>query len=111
METNVNNFAICACIAGSVPNALIAMDNRTAVGGKTAATIIDVVFVATFGTCSITSSACSYMPAGPWVQAVGTVAFGGSAPLVNGATLLCVKGGIIKVIDPGQYATFSEQKA
>ena len=110
MITNTINHAVCECDQGTALTALMVIGGHTCIGGQIAATIRDVQFFGPFGTCKATKSLCAYAPAAPWIQSLGSVSFNGSPPLVQGAKLVCVKTGIITILDPGQSTTCTEAK-
>jgi hypothetical protein len=96
--------------------------NRVMVGGQPAATIMDQVpmlNIATFGMCIsptnpqvaaatvaalgvLTPQPCIPMVTAPWTPGAATVLVGGMPALDNASTAMCMWGGVITVVVPGQ---------
>ena len=110
MTLNTIDLAKCRCDKGTDDNALMVVAGHICVNGQVAATISDVQFVATFGTCKVTDQPCRYAPATIWLQPFNATSFGGPPALIQGAKLVCVKTGIITILDPGQSTVCTEER-
>lgn len=104
--------AICHCNAGSNPTALLATVTTACIGGRVGASINDTQFSAPFGTCAkleakrgIKPAMCEYAPAASWMQPLGSIQFGASPILGDGAKLNCIHGGEITILESGQGLT------
>ncbi|TKC81443.1 DUF4280 domain-containing protein [Trinickia terrae] len=115
------------CSFGAAPGVLnVLPTNRTLVGGVPAATIMDnipIVNIAPFGPCQslanptvaaataaamgvLTPMPCVPVTAAPWIPGGAPTALIGSMPALDAqGTLMCTWGGVIKVMQPGQFTT------
>ncbi|MEX3959679.1 DUF4280 domain-containing protein [Trinickia sp. EG282A] len=119
--------ATLQCSFGAAPAVLNVLPlNRVMVGGMPAATLADsapIVNIAPFGMCqspanptvvSATAAAlgvftpmpCVPATTAPWIPGGAPTALIGSMPALNAqCTLVCMWGGVIKVVQPGQMTT------
>jgi hypothetical protein len=117
--------ATLQCSFGAAPGVLNLLPaNRVLAGGVPAATIMDsqpVVNITPFAMCQspsnpaviaataaalgvFTPMPCVPTTATPWVPGGAPTVLIGSMPALDaGGTLLCTWGGVIKVIQPGQF--------
>jgi hypothetical protein len=113
-----------ACSFGIAPAALQVLPaNRVMAGGLPAANVMDnipIVNIPTFGMCSsianptvasattaalgvLTPMPCVPATAAPWVPGVPTVMIGNIPSVDSTCNLMCVWGGVIQVVTPGQF--------
>ncbi len=119
--------ATLQCSFGAAPATLNVLPaNRVMVGGMPAATLADsipIVNITPFGMCqspanpvviSATAAAlgvftpmpCVPATTGPWIPGGAPTALVGSMPALSAqGTLVCMWGGVIKVVQPGQATT------
>lgn len=123
MGMQVTASANMTCSFGVAPSSLIVLPaNRVMVGGKPAANIMDnkpMVNIPPFGMCNsvlnpatkrpppvlFTPAPCVPNIAAPWVPGSPTVLIGNMPALNNNSKLMCMWGGIIQIIVPGQLQT------
>ncbi|VWC49520.1 hypothetical protein BLA23254_07672 [Burkholderia lata] len=131
-QTTMSSPQVCAgatlqCSFGSASGVLnVLPTNRTLVGGVPAANIMDsipVVNITPFAFCRslanptvasatsaamgvLTSMPCVPAPSAPWIPGGAPTALIGAIPALDAqGTLICAWGGVIKVMQPGQYTT------
>lgn len=126
MAQQVINGAALACTFGAAPGTLSVIPlARTQVGGGPAAAIMDfqpMVNIAAFGVCLtptnpqvaaataaalgvLTPQPCMPMITAPWAPGSPTVMVGGQPALNSASTCMCMWGGQISVVVPGQITT------
>lgn len=122
-------MAVCVCMGasmmctfGTTPSTLTVDSQQTTLTGTPVATIMDnkpMANILPFGMCnSVVNPATKRPPpvlfspapcvpniAGPWVPGSATVLVGGKPALNNTCKLMCVWGGVIQIINPGQMTT------
>ena len=123
-------MGICVCMGanlqcsfGAAPSTLIVNSQTTVlVASKPAATIMDckpMGNIPPFGMCSCPANPATVKPppvmfapapcvpviTAPWTPGSPTVLLGGSPALNNSSKLMCAWGGVISVINPGQFQT------
>ena len=123
-------MGICVCMGanlqcsfGAAPSTLIVNSQTTVlVASKPAATIMDCTPMGTippFGMCSCPANPATVKPppvmfapapcvpviTAPWTPGSPTVLLGGSPALNNSSKLMCAWGGVISVLNPGQFQT------
>lgn len=124
MGCQVCSGATMQCTFGAAPAVLNVLPNNcTMAGGPPAATIMDnkpMVNVPTFGVCtslanptvaSATSAAlgvltpmpCIPNTTAPWAPGSPTVLIGNMPALNNSSKLMCMWGGVISIVVPGQF--------
>ncbi|MDR0942204.1 MAG: DUF4280 domain-containing protein [Holosporales bacterium] len=117
------NGALCQCSFGTTPSPLVVVPKaRVFAGGLPVATITDfipVVNIATFGMCSalsnptvaaataaafgvLTPMPCAPAVTSPWIPTKPAVLSSLCPVACNGDTCMCMWGGIVKIIMPGQ---------
>jgi hypothetical protein len=119
--------AMLQCSFGAAPGTLnILPTNRTLVGGVPAATLADsipIVNIAPFGMCQspanptvisataaalgvLTPMPCIPATAAPWIPGGAPTVLIGSMPALDAqGMVMCMWGGVIKVVQPGQVTT------
>ncbi|WP_188262509.1 DUF4280 domain-containing protein [Azospirillum tabaci] len=122
--------AVCAgammtCSFGAAPSALVVLPmNRTMAGGPPMANIMDnkpFLNVPPFGVCSspanpnvaskipipppgvIKPQPCTPCTVAPWVPGAPTVMVGNMPALTSTSKLMCMWGGVIQIVVPGQF--------
>ena len=124
MPQHVCNGATLACSFGVAPSTLAVLPvNRVMTSSQPAATIMDyvpMVNVMPFAMCMtpsnpavaaatsaalgvLTPQPCIPVTVAPWAPGVATVLEGGQPVLDNTCVLNCLWGGVIQVIQPGQF--------
>ena len=123
-------MGICVCMGanlqcsfGAAPSTLIVNSQTTVmVASKPAATIMDckpMGNIPPFGMCSCPANPATVKPppvmfapapcvpviTAPWTPGSPTVLLGGSPALNNSSKLMCAWGGVISVLNPGQFQT------
>ena len=123
-------MGICVCMGanlqcsfGAAPSTLIVNSQTTVlVASKPAATIMDckpMGNIPPFGMCSCPANPATVKPppvmfapapcvpviTAPWTRGSPTVLPGGSPALNNSSKLMCAWGGVISVLNPGQFQT------
>lgn len=123
-------MGICVCMGanlqcsfGAAPSTLIVNSQTTVlVASKPAATIMDckpMGNIPPFGMCSCPANPATIKPppvmfapapcvpviTAPWTPGSPTVLLGGSPALNNSSKLMCAWGGVISVLNPGQFQT------
>ena len=123
-------MGICVCMGanlqcsfGAAPSTLIVNSQTTVlVASKPAATIMDckpMGNIPPFGMCSCPANPATVKPppvmfapapcvpviTAPWRPGSPTVLLGGSPALNNSSKLMCAWGGVISVLNPGQFQT------
>lgn len=103
--------ATCQCTMGAAPTPLMILpDKMVIIEGKPAANIMDnkpMANVMPFGTCSAVPptpagpALCVPTPTGPWLPGSPTVCIKNKPALSNSSKLMCGRGGIISIINPG----------
>jgi len=125
MPLHVCNGATLSCSFGLAPSTLVVLPvNRTLTGSQPAANIMDyapMVNVLPFGMCVtpsnpavaaataaalgvLTPVPCIPVTTTPWVPGTPNVLVGGMPALDQTHTLMCLWGGVISVLNPGQVA-------
>ena len=123
MPMHVCNGATLMCTFGVVPSTFVVLPvNRTLTSNQPAANIMDhvpLVNVMPFGVCMtpsnpavaaattaalgvLTPMPCIPATVTPWVTGTPTVLLGNIPALDNTHTLMCMWGGVISVVYPGQ---------
>jgi hypothetical protein len=123
MPIQVTTGATLQCSFGATPSSLVVLPvNRVMAGGIPAATIMDYIPIAnipTFGMCSsianptvatattaaagvLTPMPCVPATPAPWLPGAPTVLTGGQPTLDNTCKLMCLWGGVIQIVNPGQ---------
>jgi len=118
--------AMTQCTFGAAPGTLNVLPiNKAMVGGPPAANIMDnkpMVNVAPFGVCMslanptvaaataaalgvLTPMPCIPNTTAPWVVGAPTLLIGNMPALNDSSMLMCLGGGVIKVLVPGQFTT------
>ena len=124
MPMHVCNGATLMCSFGVAPSVLTVLPiNRTLTGNMPAANIMDhipMVNIMPFGMCItpsnpavaaataaamgvLTPMPCVPVTPAPWVIGSPTVLLGNMPALNNTSTLMCTWGGVITVVQPGQF--------
>jgi hypothetical protein len=124
MALAVCNGAMMQCSFGVAPGTLIVLpENLTMVSNLPMATIMDnkpMVNIPPFGMCNtitnpavaaataaklgvFTPAACVPATTAPWAPGSPTVLIGSKPALNNNSKLMCMWGGVIQVINPGQF--------
>ncbi len=103
--------ATCQCTMGAAPTPLMILpDKMVIIEGKPAANIMDnkpMANVMPFGTCSAVPPTpagpvpCVPTPTGPWLPGSQTVCIKNKPALSNSSKLMCGRGGVISIINPG----------
>jgi hypothetical protein len=127
MPIQVTTGATLQCSFGAAPSSLVVLPvNRVMAGGIPAATIMDHIPIAnipTFGMCSsianptvasataaalgvLTPMPCLPATPAPWLPGAPTVLTGGQPTLDNTCKLMCLWGGVIQIVNPGQMTVF-----
>jgi hypothetical protein len=102
MGLAVCSGAMMQCSFGVAPSTLIVLpENRTMVSNQPMATIMAAATAAKLGV--FTPAACVPSTAAPWVPGSPTVLVGNKPALNNNSKLMCMWGGIIQVLNPGQF--------
>jgi hypothetical protein len=123
MPMQVCNSAQLMCSFGVAPSALVVLPiNMVMTSNQPAANIMDhkpMVNIMPFGMCSslanptvaaataaalgvLTPMPCIPNTASPWVPGVPTVLIGNQPAVDNTCKLMCMWGGVIQVVMPGQ---------
>lgn len=123
MPMQVVNSAQLMCSMGAAPSALVVLPlNRVMSGNQPAANIMDnkpMVNIMPFGVCrsmafpataaataaalgALTPMPCVPATAAPWAPGSPTVMVGNMPALNNSCKLMCMFGGSIQVLAPGQ---------
>jgi Domain of unknown function (DUF4280) len=123
MPIQVTTGATLQCSFGATPSSLAVLPaNRVMAGGTPAATIMDHIPIANippFGMCSsianptvasattaalgvLTPMPCVPATPAPWLPGAATVLTGGQPALDNMCKLMCLWGGVIQIVNPGQ---------
>lgn len=107
MPKHVVSTAMLHCNLGSDDAPLIGSGaGRLNIESKSAARIDDHVpgvNIFPFGKCTMTGGPCLPITPLPWTPGA-SVCMAGVAALPANATLMCMLGGVIRVIDPGQHS-------
>ena len=124
MPMHVCNGATLMCSFGVAPSVLTVLPiNRTLTSNMPAANIMDhipMVNIMPFGMCItpsnpavaaataaamgvLTPMPCVPVTPAPWVIGSPTVLLGNMPALNNTSTLMCTWGGVITVVQPGQF--------
>jgi hypothetical protein len=124
MAMHVCNGATLMCSFGVAPSVLTVLPiNRTLTSNMPAANIMDhipLVNIMPFGMCItpsnpavaaataaamgvLTPMPCVPVTPAPWVPGSPTVLLGNMPCLNNTSTLMCTWGGVITVVQPGQF--------
>ncbi len=123
MPMHVCNGATLMCSFGVAPSTLVVLpQNRTLTSNMPAANIMDhkpMVNIMPFGMCTtpsnpavasataaamgvLTPMPCVPATTAPWITGTPTVLLGNMPALDNTHTLMCMWGGVISVVNPGQ---------
>ena len=122
MALQVCNGATLQCTFGVAPSELVVLPtNRvnTAVPDANIMDSVPLLNVLSFGMCAsianpevaaatsaalgvLTPMPCIPVTPGPWVTGAPTVTLGGQPALDNESMLMCMWGGEISIVDPGQ---------
>jgi Domain of unknown function (DUF4280) len=124
MPEHVCNGAALMCSFGLMPSQLTVLPiERMMTSSQPAATIMDhqpMANIAPFGMCIslanpvvaaattaalgvLTPQPCIPMTLAPWVPGAPTVLLGSKPALDNTCQLMCIWGGVIQVVAPGQF--------
>jgi hypothetical protein len=124
MAMQVCMGAMMQCSFGMAPSSLVVLpENRTFTQQQPDANIMDhvpLVNINPFGMCmsvanpevaAATSAAlgvltpmpCIPVTPAPWTPGAPTVILGGSPTLDNTSTLMCIWGGVIQFVTPGEF--------
>lgn len=123
MGAQVVMGATLQCSFGVAPSSLMVLPTNRVMGSTPAANIMDnvpMLNVLPFGMCSspanptvaaataaalgvLTPMPCVPFTAAPWVPGVPTVLIGNMPAVDNNCKLMCNWGGVIQVINPGQF--------
>lgn len=116
--------ATLRCSFGLTPSTLVVLpENRVFTNGSADANILDhlpLVNILPFGACISTANPaveiatlaalgvptpapCVPVTPSPWVPGAITVQIGGAPSLSSNSVLMCVWGGVIEIIDPGEF--------
>lgn len=100
--------AMCQCTMGAAPTPLMVLpDKMVLIEGRPAANIMDnkpSVNIMPFGMCRVVPNVptfCVPAPAGPWFPGSPTVCIKNQPALSNSSKLICGRGGVISIINPG----------
>ncbi|HEX7815908.1 DUF4280 domain-containing protein [Dyella sp.] len=123
MPCHVVNGAMLACSFGVAPSSLVVLPiNRMLSSNQPAATIQDhipMTHIMPFGMCSspsnpqvaaataaamgvLTPQPCIPATTSPWVTGTPTMVLGSQPCLDNTHTCMCMWGGVVTVVSPGQ---------
>ncbi|HMU64690.1 MAG: DUF4280 domain-containing protein [Nitrosomonas sp.] len=123
MPMHVCNGATLMCSFGMAPSTLVVLpQNRTLTSNMPAANIMDhkpMVNIMPFGMCTtpsnpmvasataaamgvLTPMPCMPATTTPWITGTPTVLLGNMPALDNTHTLMCMWGGVISIVNPGQ---------
>lgn len=121
MPSQVVAGATATCTFGTAPAALVPPVHQC-LAGAPSANVTDqapVVTVCPFGACtslanpSVASATaakgvldpkpCSPVPAGPWLPGAVKAILKGAPTLDSGSVLACAWGGVIRIVNPGQF--------
>jgi len=107
MAQVISNTALLKCSLGVTPAPLIVLPaNRTLSAGNPLATIKDAapfLNIPPFGMCAACPAPCPCIPKTVMWQANGKKTINGGMPAINkDSKLMCMMGGTIEVIMPGQ---------
>lgn len=111
------------CSFGAAPSSLMVLPANRTMTGTPAANIMDhkpFVNVLPFGMCSsmanpmvaaataaalgaLTPMPCIPVTAAPWIVGAPTVMIGNMPALNNSSKLMCNWGGVIQIVNPGQF--------
>ena len=124
MALAVCNGATMQCSFGVAPSTLIVLpESQTLVSNQPMATIMDnkpIVNIPPFGMCNtmsnpavaaataaklgvFTPAACVPVTSAPWVPGSPTVLVANKPALNDSSTLMCNWGGVIQILNPGQF--------
>jgi hypothetical protein len=124
MAQLVTNGALMSCTFGVAPSTLTVIpQSMVSAGGQAVATIMDnqpMANIAPFGVCTtlsnpavaaataaalgvLTPQPCIPVIPAPWTPGSPTVSLGGKPALNSNCRLMCLWGGQISVLVPGQF--------
>jgi hypothetical protein len=124
MPQQVCNGATLRCMMGMVPSSLVVLPvNRVNTGNQPDANIMDnvpLVNIMPFGMCIspanpavaaataaalgvLTPMPCIPVTTAPWTPGAPTVTLANFPTLDNTSTLMCMWGGVIQVVSPGEF--------
>jgi hypothetical protein len=124
MPQQVCNGATLQCAMGVAPSSLVVLPmNRVNTGEQPDANIMDyipLVNIMPFGMCMspanpsvaaataaafgvLTPMPCIPVTTSPWVPGAATVLLANNPTLDNTSTLMCMWGGVIQVVSPGEF--------
>ena len=124
MPQQVCNGATLQCMMGMAPSTLVVLPvNRVNTSEQPDANILDnvpLVNIMPFGMCMspanpevaaataaafgvLTPMPCVPVTTAPWTPGAATVILAGSPTLDNVSTLMCMWGGVIQVVSPGEF--------
>jgi hypothetical protein len=124
MPSNLTNGSLLQCSFGAAPASLLVLPkNRVLASNMPAANIMDnipIVNIAPFGVCSslanptvasataaalgvLTPMPCIPATTSPWIPGAPTVLIGNMPAADTTCKLMCMWGGIIQVVMPGQF--------
>ena len=123
MGLGVTGGAMCMCSFGVAPSTLNVLPANCVLGSQPFATIMDfapMVNIMPFGMCTtpsnptvaaataaalgvLTPMPCVPVPASPWVPGSLKVILKGMPALDNAAKAMCAWGGVIQIVNPGQF--------
>lgn len=104
MAQKVCATALVACSSGQAPIPITVLPGRNTMTTMPTATIFDCTAanMPSFGFCLTTLSPC--VPCAPtWLPLAPTVAISNQPALVQGSQAICPRGGVISIIEPGQF--------
>ena len=98
--------ALIQCSFGAAPTPLTVLPDKKAVNSMPIATIDcnkPMVNVMSFGACAQTAPPTPCVPAttAPWMPGSPTVLVGGKPALNQNSKLMCSRGGVIQILNPG----------
>lgn len=120
--------AMMQCSFGVAPGSLVVLPtNRVLAGGPPAATIMDyapIVNIPPFGMCTspsnptvaaataaalgvLTPMPCVPATAAPWMPGSPTVLIGNLPALTDQAKCMCTWGGVIQIVNPGEFTVMN----
>lgn len=119
--------AMMQCSFGVAPSTLVVLPANRTLTGTPAANIMDnkpIVNIPPFGMCNtpsnpmvaaataaalgvLTPMPCIPVTVAPWVVGAPTVLIGNMPALNNSAKLMCNWGGVIQIVNPGQFTVMT----
>ena len=119
--------AMMQCSFGAAPSTLVVLPANRTLTGTPAANIMDnklIVNIPPFGMCNtpsnpmvaaataaalgvLTPMPCIPVTVAPWAVGAPTVLIGNMPALNNSAKLMCNWGGVIQIVNPGQFTVMT----